>query len=263
MIAGAGWFSEIGTRESNEDTCAFWWTGDTFLGVVADGLGGMEGGGEASQHTVGYLKAHARAAGMTTARLAALAVEAHADLQRLQQRCPEHRSMATTLTALAVKRGTLMVAHCGDTRLFMVRRDAVTQLTEDHSEAQQLLNEGRLTAAEFASYPRRNILLSALGVPGEPRVQQVETGVNAGDWLILASDGAYNKLDAVDMLEAAAAASTPVRFADRCRRLIEARGPQDNYTMVVARVAGGERLAGRIAQVLRPFRGGGNAGRET
>lgn len=261
VIGPAAWFSEIGARSSNEDTCAYWWTGGAFFAAVADGLGGMEGGGHASRHVVGFLKAHARGAGSTASRLAALAVDAHADLQRLQQQYPEHRSMATTLTTLAVAGDTLIAAHCGDTRLFIAGRDGVRQLTEDHSEAQQLFNQGLLTAREFANYPRKNILLSAIGVPGEARVQQVEAGVRAGDWLVLASDGAYNKLEPADLLDAGRAARSPAGFAAACRRLIEARGPEDNYTMVVARVAPGRRLLGSVSRVLQRFRAGGNLAR--
>lgn len=258
VIGSAAWFSEIGTRSANEDTCAFWWTGGAFFAAVADGLGGMEGGGQASRHVVAYLKARARGAGLTVGGLSALAVDAHEDLRRLQQRYREHASMATTLTALAVRDDTLVAAHSGDTRLFLARRDALTQLTEDHSEAQQLFNRGLLTASEFANYPRKNILLSALGIPGKPTVQRVEASVSPGDWLILASDGAYNKLQPADLLDAGRASRTPAGFASACRRLIEARGPEDNYTMVVARVVASTRLLARAVQVLQRFRGNGN-----
>lgn len=261
MIASAGWFSEIGTRESNEDSCAFWWNGGVFFAAVADGLGGMDGGGDASRHVVAFLKAHARGSGVSAGRLADLVLDAHRDLQRLQQRHPEHRSMATTLTAFAATQDALVAAHCGDTRLFLVGRDAVTQLTEDHSEAQQMFNRGLITASEFASYPRKHILLSALGIPGEPDIQRVEAGLGAGRWLIVASDGAYNKLEPADLIEAGRASRTPAQLAAACRRMIEARGPQDNYTMVVAQVAAPGRFPASLWRRLRHARAGGNVAR--
>ena len=257
MIESAGWFSRIGTRAANQDSCAYWWVGDTFFAAVADGLGGMPGGGEASRQVVGFLRRCASGSEVTAGRLAALVLEAHADLRRLQQRQPQYASMATTLTALAVRGDALVAAHCGDTRLFRARRGDVEQLTEDHSEAQRLFNHGLLTADEFAHYPRKNILLSALGVPDDPTVQSLASPVEPGDWLVIASDGAYNQLEPADLRETARAARDPARFASVCRRLIETRDPRDNYTLVVARVAAERRIRRVLRRAFR-HRDGGN-----
>lgn len=262
MIAGAAWFSEIGTRSSNEDSCAYWWAGGVFFAAVADGLGGMPGGEEASRAVVAWLRRRAAPARASADGLAELLVESHRELQRLQRRDAGHASMATTLTVASVRDGELAVAHCGDTRCYLVARDAASQVTEDHSEAQRLFKAGLLTADELAKYPRKHILESALGIPGEPTVQRLERRVDEGDWLVLASDGAYNRLEPGDLSAIGKAAHGAEAFADECRNLIEARGPQDNYTMIVARAGEARSLAARTRRLFGACRGGGNvAGR--
>lgn len=258
MIGSPAWFSEVGTRGSNEDSCAFWWADDTLFAAIADGLGGMGGGGCASSYAVGCLKARATCAAIGTGQLAELIRETHRGLRQLQQHQPENRSMATTLTVVALRGRELAAAHCGDTRLYVAGRGGVRQLSEDHSEAQRLLDEGLLSPGEFARYPRKHILESALGIPGVPVVQEIGCRVNTGDWLALASDGAYSRLDAGDLGDVARASRTPRQFSQACRRLIEARQPRDNYTMVVLR-AMGDRVPPVLRHALRWRAAGGNA----
>jgi protein phosphatase len=158
--------------------------------------------------------------------------------------------MATTLTVMALRGEELVAAHCGDSRLYRVTRERVEQLTEDHSEAQRLFNEGRLTLVGLSSYPRKYILESALGIPGDPAVQEIRCKVGAGDWLVLATDGAYGLLELYDFADVARGARTARQFSDACLGLIEARVPRDNYTMIVAR-AGGNRLLHSLKRTLR------------
>lgn len=257
MIGDAAAFSKIGTRRTNEDSCACWWAGGTFFAAVADGLGGMGGGGHASSYVVDFMHAHAMHPDIGAEELAALVRDSHRGLQALQRQSPEERAMATTLTVMAMRAGELVVAHCGDSRLYHLGRDGVQQVTEDHSEAQRLFKEGRLSRGELANYPRKYILESAIGIPGEPVVQEIRRGVDAGDWLVLASDGAYAMLGPHDLADAARLCHTPGRFSAMCLRRIEARGPHDNYTMIVAR-AGSRRLIDRLWQVMaRPVMDGG------
>lgn len=250
MIDDAAAFSKIGTRQANEDSYAFWRAGDTFFAAVADGLGGMGGGAHASSYVVDFVQRHAVRPDIGVRELVGLALESHRGLQAQQQRSIEDRSMATTLTVMAVRAGELVAAHCGDSRLYRVGSGGAEQLTEDHSEAQRLFKEGRLSPAELASYPRKYILESAIGIPGEPVVQGIDRKVNMGDWLVLATDGAYAMLEPGDLVDIARRCGKPGPFSAACLERIEARGPRDNYTMIVAR-AGGNRLVHGLKRALR------------
>lgn len=249
VIGDAAAFSKIGTRHANEDSYAFWPAGDALFAAVADGLGGMGGGAHASRYVVDYLQAHATHPDMGVAELGALVRASHRGLQALQQQSVEERSMATTLVVMGLRAGRLVAAHCGDSRLYLVGRDGVEQLTEDHSEAQRLFNEGRLSRLDLASYPRKYILESAIGIPGLPVVQEIRREVRAGDWLVLATDGAYGRLAPDDLADVARRTRTPKHFAAACLDLIESRRPRDNYTMIVTRVGGNH-----LSQRLRRFR---------
>lgn len=250
MIGDAAAFSKIGARQANEDSYAFWWAGDTFFAAVADGLGGMGGGAHASRFVVDYMKTHAVRPDVEAAELAELVRESHRGLHALQRQSIEDRSMATTLVVVAVRGDELVAAHCGDSRLYVVTREHVDQLTEDQSEAQRLFNEGRLTVVGLSSYPRKYILESALGIPGEPVVQEIRREVGAGDWLVLATDGAYGLLELHDFTDIARNSRMPRQFSDACLGLVEARGPRDNYTMIVAR-SGGHGLLRGLRRALR------------
>lgn len=258
MVDEAAWFSEIGRRSSNQDSCAFWWTGDALFAAVADGLGGMPGGGHASRHVIGYLKQRAADGAITADDLAAIVLASHRSLHRLQALHPEFDAMATTLTVVGLHGGELIAAHSGDSRLYVVGASSVRQLTEDHSEAQRLLQEGRITPREFAAYPRKHILESALGVPGQPMLQRVDTTVRPGEWVLVASDGAYNKLEPRDLAEIGGSVATCSAFAAACRRLVEAREPHDNYTLVVARAGARRHLLTRVRDALARSRTRGN-----
>jgi protein phosphatase len=237
MIGDSAGFSEVGGRPANEDSYALWWAGRTFFAAVADGLGGMGGGDFASRYAVEYMRDRAVDGTMTADRLADLVLEAHAGIRWQQRQHPDRRSMATTLTAMSVRDRKLVAAHCGDTRLYLAGHDAITQLSEDHSEASRFFREGRLTRDEFARYPRKNILESALGIPGRPAIQKIECDLQEDDWLIVASDGAYNELEPDEMLDLGRSTRRARKFASALRRLLGTRRPRDNYTMVVARVA--------------------------
>jgi protein phosphatase len=216
----------------------------------------MGGGGHASSFVVEYMKTHAVRPDIGSAELVELVRESHRGLHALQQRSVEDRSMATTLVVTAVRGDELAAAHCGDSRLYVVARERVEQLTEDHSEAQRLFNEGRLTVVGLSSYPRKYILESALGIPGEPVIQEIHCELGAGDWLVLATDGAYGLLEPSDFADVAGKSRKPRQFSNACLGLIEARGPRDNYTMIAARVGGNRLLDGLKRALRRPMAGG-------
>lgn len=249
VISDAAAFSKIGTRRVNEDSYAWWRAGETLFAAIADGLGGMGGGAHASSYVVDYMRTHATHPGISAAELGERVQASHRDLQALQQRNIEDRSMATTLVVMGLRAGELVAAHCGDSRLYMVGREGVEQLTEDHSEAQRLFKEGHLSLADLASYPRKYILESAIGILGQPAVQEIHRAVAAGDWLVLATDGAYGVLEPRDLAAIARTARSPKQFSGACLGLIEAREPRDNYTMVVVR-AGGRRLRDTLQRML-------------
>ncbi len=188
--------SDIGClRQNNEDSFGYWEPEDDEqflrkgrLAVVADGMGGYEGGQEASRLAVETLVAVYRDFGGDDpqAALNEALQAAHEQIRQYSFAHPELRGMGTTCTAAAIVRGTLRAAdgdqngaenavasdlgsydalyyvHVGDTRLYLIRDGQITRVTRDHSYVGRLVEAGMISPEEAEHHPQRNILTAAL-----------------------------------------------------------------------------------------------------
>jgi len=151
---------------------------------------------------------------------------------------PMRHGMGTTLTAALATGPELLIGHVGDSRAYLRRGRALTQLTTDHSIVGQLVAAGRLQPDQARNYEHRNVLLQALGV--QPRVgpELVVAQLRAGDVLLLCSDGLTGPLPDDVILGLMLRYEDPVRC---CRALTEAAcaaGGPDNVTVAIARFSG-------------------------
>jgi protein phosphatase len=173
------------------------------------------------------------------------------------------RTMQTTLTALALAGRQAYLAHAGDTRTYLHRTGAVTQLTGDHSEAAELLRLRLITAEQAAVHPRRSVLTRAIGASPLMRPDFQRLPVQPGDRFLICTDGLWGEVPA-DELRAALAAS-PGDPSPVCAQLLElalAHGGGDNVSHVVIDVldpgpAPAAPPSGRIGRLLAGLRGGG------
>ncbi|KIG12537.1 Protein serine/threonine phosphatase PrpC, regulation of stationary phase [Enhygromyxa salina] len=151
---------------------------------------------------------------------------------------PGKRGMGTTLTAALIYGHELYLCHVGDSRGYLRRGRALTQLTTDHSVVGQMIASGQLTAEQGRSYEHRNVLLQALGVQPVIQPELVHVSLRAGDVLLMCSDGLTGPLEDSRVLELMLKYQDPVRC---CRSLTEAAcaaGGPDNVTVAVARFVG-------------------------
>lgn len=240
--------SDIGCqRENNEDAFGYWEAEDTpefarkgRLAVIADGMGGYEGGQEASQLAVDTVISRYRDGNGTDPQAALVqAVQiAHERVRQYGFAHPHLRGMGTTCTAIVLVGDHLHYVHVGDTRLYRIRNEKITQVTRDHSYVGRLLESGVISREEAEKHPQRNILTAALGTsadlivdsPGQPEKLQ------SGDVLVMCSDGLWGQVQDAEILRAAEANPTDAA----CRELIElarARGGPDNITVQILRLA--------------------------
>src|SRR6201998_1977434 len=144
--------SDVGLqRGNNEDSFLYWEpdSDDDFrrkggLAAVADGMGGYEGGQEASRlavETVRHVYDHDFNGDAQRALVAAFEA-AHAAIQRYAADHAQFQGMGTTCTALSIVGRRLCFAHIGDSRLYLVRSDTVSRLTRDHSYVGRLVESG-------------------------------------------------------------------------------------------------------------------------
>ncbi len=219
-------------REENEDVFAA-----TPIGagagaglVVADGMGGLPGGGEA-------------AAAASEAAIASLAAADGPDVAVQSGNTAVARlrddmggQPGTTLTVAAVLDGHAVIGHAGDSRAYLVRDGVAAVLTTDHSWVGEQVRSGALAPGSERRHPRRNIItMAAMGDAIEPQVVTVE--LRPGDVLALCSDGFWEPLEDAHI---AALLETPGPLTAVVERAAQAAldaGGTDNVTVLALRVA--------------------------
>jgi protein phosphatase len=231
-LCSAG-FSEFGPRLKNEDFIGIWHTRDTVTAAVADGLGGMGGGEVASKVAIECLEKMTIHENMSVNDLTDVAKMAHARILELQSSKDELKSMATTFTAAMISQKKLIGVHCGDTRLIIARRNGIKSLSTDQTEGRQFLEEGKINKRDLRTYPRNNILYSALGVINKPlKLQKIEFDIESGDKVVIASDGVHQVISMSIMRDILSTFNDPKKFIEKLKKEIEQRGAKDNYSVV-------------------------------
>ncbi len=221
-------------RQANEDSFL---TVDGLF-AVADGMGGHQAGEVASHLALESLQTGFTAAG--TDVLVRAVEDANRILVERSTTDPELAGMGTTLVAMALVeaagRDAIGVVNVGDSRLYLLSDGNLAQITEDHSLVATMERQGRLSAAEAAVHPQRNILTRALGIDGTVLVDSWEILPVVGDRYLICSDGLFNEVDESRI------AATLRRLADpneACRELIRLAnegGGRDNITCVIVDV---------------------------
>ncbi|MFQ5557717.1 MAG: protein phosphatase 2C domain-containing protein [Acidimicrobiales bacterium] len=237
--------SDIGAvRANNQDRC--FTDGEMF--AVADGMGGHNGGEIAAGLAV---EALARREGVTT--LDALVGLVHAANDTIIERGrsdPSLRGMGTTLCVLADVAASaatdpatgddrvLGVANVGDSRLYVLDGEQLTQLTEDHSLVEALVRDGCISREEAARHPQRNIVTRALGIDDKVLVDAWELRVVSGDRYLLCSDGLFNELSSARIVQLLRTVDEPGAAATALVTAARDAGGHDNITAVVVDVFG-------------------------
>jgi serine/threonine protein phosphatase PrpC len=160
--------SDAGTdRPDNEDACGcFIESPEAALAVVADGIGGYEGGEIASRMAVDVtLEAYRRSppAWGAAKRLYRAVQRANIEIHYRAIAVPALRRMGTTLTAAVIEGGRLSAAHVGDCRLYLARRGRISQITKDHTVVAEHVRMGLMTAARARNHPERSMLSRSIG----------------------------------------------------------------------------------------------------
>jgi protein phosphatase len=237
----SGAASDVGrARSNNQDS--FLVLADQGLYVVADGMGGHQGGEVASKLAVDSLRAGYldRSADALTDAIA----EANERIHEAGEGDPDLRGMGTTIVVAAVvpyedddevdDHGTqVLVANVGDSRAYLFRDGDLTQLTEDHSMVADLLREGRITEAEAEVHPQRNIVTRVLGPYDQVDIDVWPVDAVRGDRLLLCSDGLFNEVAADQIAAVLRRLGDPQDAASELVRRANESGGRDNITVVV------------------------------
>lgn len=207
------------------------------LWVVADGMGGHAAGDFASQSIVAEIE---------TVGIPDGAVDLRARfmdrLSRANKRILAHAAdlgggaIGSTIASLMVQQGHYACIWSGDSRVYRLRGNVLTQCTRDHTEVRTLLDNGTISPAEAEAWPRKNVITRAIGVTPEPECEMVEGTLADQDLFLICSDG-LTEYYHDDELE-----REMVRYQHDLGKLCDLlvatsleRGGKDNVTIVVVR----------------------------
>jgi protein phosphatase len=236
LVIQVGSSSARGLRPNNEDRVFV--DADQRLYLVADGMGGQEYGERASDMAAEIIPKviHDRLAAREGADKAVRAAldEANRAIVDAGQGQAAGRRMGTTAVLAVQQADQVFVAGLGDSRAYLIRGDRVEQLTVDHTVADALERNGTLTSEQARNSPWKNVLYKFLGCAEMTEGAEVRPFTpQAGDYLLMGSDGLTNFLSTEDMAAGAASRRSPKEWADELVRLALERGSKDNVTCVV------------------------------
>ena len=221
-------------RSGNED--AYLMGSERGLFVVADGMGGHAAGEVASEMATRLVaETFKPVKGMSDDELMAQMVAAiraanAAIFERTLQE-QDKRGMGTTATALALLPRRYLIGQVGDSRAYILRGNVLTQITKDHSYVQEQVDAGRLSPEEARVHPYANVITRCVGSSGDVVPDLYIGTLEAGDLLLLASDGLTGMVDDPDLQAILEEDGT---LEDRVDRLIDEanrRGGLDNITV--------------------------------
>ncbi|MGE5186786.1 MAG: protein phosphatase 2C domain-containing protein [Acidobacteriota bacterium] len=237
-------------RDHNEDS-AFMDPVQGFF-IVADGMGGHAAGEVASAMAVETVKKTLEAAKDEIAAfkkapsdagrrglvqlLQTAVLQAHQAVYQRGQAEQDKAGMGTTLDVVLIAGSEAFVAHVGDSRTYLVRDGKSSQITTDHTVAEVLVIEGKLTIEEAAVSPLRTILVNAIGVSADVGVEMAHVTLKRNDRMMLCSDGLHDYFPVEEEIAQRLSAEQPGESLKEMVELAKTRGGHDNITGVVIQV---------------------------
>jgi protein phosphatase len=198
-------------------------------------MGGHSAGDLASRIVVEELARipPAASAAELLANCEARLVDANSHLTKLAD-AHDGEIIGTTVAVLLIYQEFFACVWAGDSRIYRIRGSGIQQLSVDHTEAQALVAEGKLSAEEARAWPRRNVITRAIGTYDEPELEITNGMLEPGDIFVICSDGLTNHVDDREIL-ALANGNPPQRACDLLIDLTLDRGATDNVTTVAVR----------------------------
>ena len=232
-------------RENNEDSLGYWESADDSvfkrlgrLAVIADGMGGAEGGQFASRIAVDTVQEHYSAGEGNPQQLLNEAFQlANSRVREKARETPSLQGMGTTLTAIAVADLQLHFAHVGDSRIYLERDGKLRLLSRDHSLVSRLVESGVIRAEDADSHPQRHVLTAAIGVAGapEPDVPPQPVLLKSNDVVLICTDGLWGQMAESEISEILSSL-TPDDAGKSLISLAKERGGPDNISLQILRI---------------------------
>lgn len=210
--------------------------------VVCDGMGGAAGGKLASQLAVETFTAELERIldrDMTPELLreaSSYAVSKANDVIRETAKKTEgYQSMGTTLVSAVSYDGGVVITNVGDSRAYHISKHHITRVTKDHSLVERMVDRGDITAEEARRHPSRNLITRALGPDADAQCDGYICPMEAGEYLLLCTDGLVNTVTDQEMLHEILHRASPEDCLAHLLEISRSQGAPDNVTAVLMR----------------------------
>lgn len=234
--------SDIGlVRKNNED--AFFIDTNRVgklsnLLIVADGMGGHNCGEVASSKAIDSFVDNIRKSSETDIldTLTSSTLVANNSVYNLSLEDNKYTGMGTTFTVCSVLDGKGYVSHVGDSRLYIINKDGIKQITTDHTYVNEMLKAGEITKEEARIHPRRNVLTKALGVTDYLEIDGFIFEIDEDDIILMCSDGLNNMVRDEEIYDIVNSSSDLLENVEKLISTANDNGGVDNITVILARV---------------------------
>ncbi len=192
-------------RKDNQDAVGIFKNKENIpFAVVADGMGGHQAGDVASNMAIQDLGKLWESSSLTRQEdiVQWLLCSIQAENEVIYKKGEADvtlKGMGTTIVAVILLKRTLLLAHVGDSRGYLLRNNQLKKLTEDHSLVNELVKSGEITAEMAEHHPQKNVLVRSVGMPGDVDVDVTELDFLEHDLLILCTDGLTNMVSEQEM----------------------------------------------------------------
>ncbi len=212
--------------------------GKSAFAIVCDGMGGMAAGNIASELAVKSIynsfdnNLNIKASPSSICDLMSVSIKtANAVVYDTALGDKELTGMGTTVVAVVLTENNLSVAHAGDSRAYLFRNGAITQITTDHSIVQSMVESGHITPDEAEHHPNKNIITRAVGVHPDIDVDTNYMNIDKDDIILICTDGLTNCVD-TNLLTETVKEVEFSKLADKLVDLANLNGGYDNITVV-------------------------------
>lgn len=225
-------------RETNQD---YMFTSETAVGnlpnlfLVADGMGGHAAGDYASRFTVEKIVEYIGKSGQREPVAVIKEAVRYANRLLLEVATSDvsKAGMGTTIVAAVCEDDKLYTANVGDSRLYVINHERITQITRDHSLVEEMVRMGEMDRADAKAHPDKNIITRAIGVLPEVSVDFFETCLEPGDTILMCTDGLTNMVEDADIKRIVLGQRDIVEKAETLVSTANRNGGSDNITVVL------------------------------
>lgn len=236
--------TDIGSRrEVNQD---YVYCNDDAVGllpnlyIVADGMGGHKAGDFASRYSVSEFEKELKEQKARTiiGSMEGAIRQVNEKLLKEAAAEPEYEGMGTTFVAACIHEGNLFVLNIGDSRLYLLNeKGIIRQITQDHSLVEEKVQRGEIDRKDAKNHPEKNVITRALGAMEQVVPDFFEVELEAGDYVLLCSDGLTNMVEDVNIKEIVL--QPDASLEEKATKMIELaneNGGRDNISLVLVHI---------------------------